>query len=371
MLAVACGTDTLVAVSKPGQGLTDGGGPTAPLHTDGSRIVDGSGNTVRLTGVSWFGLETPSYAPGGLGTRSMTSLLDQIRALGFNSLRIPFSTELLDPTSQPQGIDYTKNPDLTGLDGVGVFDALVRAATARGLAVILDRHDIEAGAQSALWYDGQYDEARFIADWKMLASKYLDEPHVVAFDLHNDPHDPATWGDGSPTTDFAAMAVRVGNVILDANPNLLVMVEGIQTVDGNSYWWGGNLRAAGRSPVTLEIPDHVVYATTDYPASVSDQPWFHDASYPANLPALWDATWGYLVTTDTTPVYLAEFGSLLQTESDDEWFSSITSYVAAHELSYGYWSLNPDSSGTGGILESDWTTVREPVIEGLAPTLAK
>ena len=29
-----------------------------PLHAEGSRIVDASGETVTFTGVSWFGLET-------------------------------------------------------------------------------------------------------------------------------------------------------------------------------------------------------------------------------------------------------------------------------------------------------------------------
>ena len=36
------------------------------LHTQGTKIVDSSGNIVRLSGLNWFGLETSTYCPHGL-----------------------------------------------------------------------------------------------------------------------------------------------------------------------------------------------------------------------------------------------------------------------------------------------------------------
>jgi endoglucanase len=362
-LLLACGPDTIVAVSKGTGGATLAPSLSVPVRTAGGQLVDANGHVVRLTGVSWFGLETPDHAPHGLGVRSMGALLDQIVSLGFNSLRVPFSTELLDPGSAPNGIDYARNPELKGLDGFGVLDALVRGATARGLAVVLDRHRIQSGSQSALWYDDKYDEARWIDDFRTLSTLYRNEPLVVGFDLHNDAHDPATWGDGNQQTDFRAAAERAGNAILESNPNVLVIVEGIETVDGTKYWWGGNLAAAGRAPVTLNVPNKVVYATSDYPASVSDQSWFHDASYPANLPALWDATWGYLPEKNLAPVYIAGFGTRFATSSDQAWLSELHGYVHEHGTSFAYWCLNPDSTDTGGILQDDWTTPRQDVLD--------
>lgn len=61
-------------------GVTDAGapvqvgdsGPPAPvrapgyLHTSGPSIVDDHGQPVAITGLNWFGLETPNYAPHGL-----------------------------------------------------------------------------------------------------------------------------------------------------------------------------------------------------------------------------------------------------------------------------------------------------------------
>src|SRR5437016_11902789 len=64
--------------------------PPAPgfLHTNGSQILDEHNQTVRLTGMNWFGLETSNYCPHGLWARSMTAFLDQIRSLGYNCLRV-------------------------------------------------------------------------------------------------------------------------------------------------------------------------------------------------------------------------------------------------------------------------------------------
>ena len=57
------------------------------LHTNGREIVDSNNRPVRITGVNWFGLETSNFAPHGLWTRSMSSMLDQIRDLGYNTIR--------------------------------------------------------------------------------------------------------------------------------------------------------------------------------------------------------------------------------------------------------------------------------------------
>src|SRR3569833_514206 len=167
------------------------------LHTSGSKIVDSSGNVVRLTGLNWFGLETGNYSPHGLWTRSMSSYLDQIKSLGYNCLRVPYCTQLFDSGSAPNSIDYTKNPDLVGLSGIQILDKLVAGCKSRGIKIFLDRHRPDSGAQSPLWYtSGEYTEARWISDWQMLAARYAGNDTVIGCDLHNEPHAPATWGTG-------------------------------------------------------------------------------------------------------------------------------------------------------------------------------
>jgi len=369
------------STSPGGPGGPDGGGSggdsdtgSAPgavvagrLHIAGAKIVDEHGATVRLTGINWFGFETNTYALHGLAQQPMNTLLDKIKALGFNVIRVPFSSQLFDAGSTPNGIDATKNPDLVGKTGPELLDILITRAGERGLRIILDRHRPDSGAQSEVWFTAAYSEDRWISDWKMLATRYKDNPTVVAFDLHNEPHGKATWGDGSLTTDWRLAAQRAGNAILAADPDALMIVEGIESVDNTYYWWGGNLRAAMTAPVQLSAPDHVIYSPHDYPASLFSQSWFSAPDYPANLPALWNTTWGNLATT--APVLVGEFGTKLATDVDRKWLDSLTKYIAARGMSFTFWSLNPDSGDTGGILGDDWTTVSQDKMTFLTPIL--
>jgi endoglucanase len=347
-----------------------GAAPHDFLHTRGGAIVDALGRPVRLTGVSWFGMESSTFVPHGLWARSMASMLDQIASLGFNVIRVPYTNVLFDPASKPNGFDATKNPDLVGKSGLEVLDALVAGARARRLRILLDRHRPDPSAEAALWYTDAVPESRWIADWTMLAKRYASDPTVIGADLHNEPHGTATWGDGNLTTDWRLAAERAGNAILAVNPGWLIVVEGVEVVGSSSYWWGGNLRSAGASGVRLAMPGQLVYSTHDYPASVSDQPWFHAPTFPANLPGLWDATWGYLTTSGAAPVLVGEFGTKDQSTQDHQWLSSIVTYIRANSLSFAFWSWNPNSGDTGGILADDWQTVNADKLAALSTLLA-
>ena len=128
------------------------GDPVAPpaagtwyLRTRGNQIVDVEGRAVRLAGVNWFGLETHNFAPHGLWSRGYREMMNQMKAEGFNTIRLPYSDQLLAPASTPNGIDFSKNPYLQGFNGLEVMDKVVAYAGEIGLRVILDHHRSEAG----------------------------------------------------------------------------------------------------------------------------------------------------------------------------------------------------------------------------------
>jgi endoglucanase len=368
--------------TNPGSTTTNDGGVVTPdgstpaagaagfLHTSGAKILDSHGNTVRLTGVSWFGLETGNFAPHGLWSRKLGDMLDQIKSVGFNVIRVPFSNQLFDASSTPNGVDPTLNPDLKGASGLDILDKLVAGAKARGLRILLDRHRPTSGGQTPLWYSGDISEQRWIDDWKMLAKRYASEPTVIGADLHNEPHANATWGDGNMSTDWRLAAQRAGDAILGVNPDWLIIVEGIEAYANNYYWWGGNLRGAGAAPVTLASSGHVVYSPHDYPSSIYNQSWFMAPNYPANLASVWGDTWGYLATGGTAPILIGEFGTRLSTPSDKQWLGALVSYIQANGLSFTFWSWNPDSGDTGGILADDWMTVNAEKVAAIKPALA-
>ena len=346
------------------------GGGVGYWHTSGANIVDANGTPVRIAGVNWFGFETNVYAPHGLWARSYESMLAQIKSLGFNAIRLPYCNQLFDSGSTPNSINFNLNPDLQGLTGLQIMDKIVAYAGQIGLRIILDRHRPDSGSQSALWYTTQYPESRWISDWQMLATHYAGNPTVVGADLHNEPHSPACWGCSTTTLDWRLAAERGGNAILAVNPNWLIFVEGNDNFNNDWYWWGGELEGVTQYPVQLNLPNHLVYSAHDYPSSVSGQSWFSAPNYPANLPGVWDAHWGYLSKNGVAPVLLGEFGSLLQTTSDQQWFTSIVAYLQSTGISWTFWSWNPDSGDTGGILEDDWQTVNQQKVTALQPIMS-
>ncbi len=338
------------------------------LHTDGAQIETADGSPYVIKAISWFGLETGNCAPHGLWSISLDAGLAQIASMGFNTIRLPYSNECL-AQSVSSSINEAANPTLASLTPLQLMDAVIQGAKSYGLSVILDRHRPDSGAQSELWYTDRYPEATWIADWTMLAQRYASEPAVIAADLHNEPHGTACWGCGDPATDWQAAATRAGDAVLAANPNLLIVVEGVEKQSTGSTWWGGGLADAGDAPVSLAVDDRVVYSPHDYPASIYAQTWFSAADYPANLRDVWSSNWGYLAEQDIAPVLLGEFGSKLETDSDRAWFESIVSYLADTGISFAYWSFNPNSGDTGGIVKDDWVTPQAEKLAALAPLI--
>ena len=363
---------SVVTAARPKSAWAAGAGF---FHTSGNQILDANNQPVRIAGVNWFGFETSNYVPHGLWARDYKSMLDQMKSLGYNTIRLPYCNQMFDAGSTPNSIDFSngKNADLQGLSSIQIMDKIISYAGSIGLKVVLDRHRPDSGSQSALWYTAQYSEARWISDWQMLAQRYANNPTVIGADLHNEPHDPATWGSGDATTDWRLAAERAGNAILSVNPNWLIIVEGIQTVNGDSSWWGGNLEAAAANPVRLNVANRLVYSPHDYPQSVFNQPWFSDPTYPNNLPGVWTTHWGYLRQQGIAPVLLGEFGTRLATTSDQQWLSALVNYLGstsangANDFSWTFWSWNPNSGDTGGILNDDWTTVVTAKDQALNP----
>jgi endoglucanase len=359
-------TDATVASTRSGAptATAAANGTLNYLRTQGTAIVDARGQAVTLTGLNWFGMETGTLAPHGLWARSYGDMLDQIVKAGYNCLRLPYSNDLFNPKLQPNGIDFTKNPDLQGLTGLQILDRIVTAAGQRGLKLILDQHRPDRSAQSQLWYTDHLSADQWVQQWVALATRYRGNDAVIGADLHNEPSGPCTWGTGNPKTDWALAATTCGNAVLDANPNWLILVEGIEKVtdaSGNPLdwtWQGGELIPARDHPIQLKIPNRVVYSPHDYGPGVYNQHWFTDPAFPDNLPAFWDQHWGYLQKNGLAPVLVGEFGGRsVGLDTEGIWQRTLVGYLRANHIHFTYWCLNPNSGDTGGLLEDDWQTI--------------
>ena len=296
--AGAGGTRLSLAAAKAELASTVGAGY---WHTSGNQILDAAGNPVRIAGINWYGFETPDEIAHGLWAQDYHTIINDIAELGYNTIRIPFSNQMVEDPIVPQNLSFYNNTgpintDLAGLTALQDLQKIVTYAGQVGLKVILDDHRSEAGESAeanGLWYTSTYTSQDWVNDWVTLAKMFANDPTVVGFDLRNEPHTPtgdtyaegATWGTGDASTDIRLAYEQAGNAILAVNPNALIFCEGISenpTASGgdNSTWWGGDLAEAGQYPVTLSSPGHVVYSAHDYGPNLFEQTWFNSVHHP-------------------------------------------------------------------------------------------
>jgi len=354
--------------------------PAPPLHTEGARIVDARGRTVVLQGVNWFGFETSAHVVHGLWTRDHRDVLRQVRRLGFNTVRLPFSLEALRSRAPVTGVDTSRgrNAALRGATPLEALDVIVDAAAREGLLVLLENHSpADDGYTHGLWYGQEgFTEDDWVATWQMLARRYRNRPNVIGADLKNEPHGPATWGTGGPT-DWRRAAERAGNAVLREAPRWLIVVEGVEgPVAGQRlerHWWGGNLEGVRRAPVRLSRPGRLVYSPHEYGPGVFPQPWFARRDVARVLEHRWRTGFDFIRRSGTAPLFVGEFGGreVGRDTVEGRWQRQFADFLGRTGISWTYWALNPNSGDTGGVLEDDWTTVNRAKMDLLRRLLRR
>jgi endoglucanase len=375
-----------------GQGLVSAGlaiffcfGATAqqdakpPLHTDGHRIVDAQNRPLRLASVNWYGFDQKEFVAGGLDHQPLGAIVKKIKAMGFNSVRLPWANETFE--KNPVLADYAvkANPQFKGKRALDVMDAVIGALAKARLMVILDNHMSRADwccdekDGNGLWANAEYPEERWLEDWKAIVLRYKDQPYVVGTDLRNELRSGAQWGGADPALDWHAAAQRGGNAVLEANPKLLIMVE--------SPSYSTDFRGAAEKPVILKIPGRLVYSPHAY---ASKDVQFQ--SYEEMKRAL-DSRAGFLLQQEPgVPLWVGEFGTCQTLTNcgpdgtpNGQWFLWFIQYLKEKNLSWCYWPLNGNQSGgesrkydtveTYGLLSRDYKTIAAPEIVRLLRTI--
>lgn len=355
ILAVWCLAWAAVPASAQGAGY---------WHTSGNQILDSNNQPVRIAGINWYGFETTDHIIHGLWAKDYKAILSTIKSNGYNTVRIPFSDEMVQSNPVPTNLSFNNgvpiNTDLQGLTALQILDKIVAAAGSIGLRVILDNHRSEAGNSAeanGLWYTTAFPESAWINNWVALTNRYLNNTTVIGMDLRNEPHnatsDGACWGCGTTANDWRLAAQRAGNAVLAINPHLLIFVEGTDCFNGDCDWWGGNLQGVTQFPVVLSAPNQLVYSAHDYGPTVFQQPWFNGTTTTASLQAQWNKEWAFIHNNNIAPLWVGEFGTgnaapdvqNAAAGSEGQWFSNLVQFIGARpSMSWTYWALNGEDS---------------------------
>jgi endoglucanase len=218
-------TGTGFGVDVPEDKLKANIGVALPLRTRARWIVDADDQVVKLGCVNWYGAHMEAYVVNGLEVQAVDTIADNIVSLGFNCVRLPFSTELL--VSNPiitNSTTVAANLELLEMDAVSVLDKVIQSLTSKGLFVILNNHIGKAQwccsttDGEGLWYSKSFSTEQFESSWLDLAAKYADNKFVIGADLRNELRlansTIPTWGTNKPATDWALEATKLGNKLL-------------------------------------------------------------------------------------------------------------------------------------------------------------
>ncbi|MCK6560258.1 cellulase family glycosylhydrolase [bacterium] len=222
------------------------------VQARGKEIVDPAGQPLLLRGLGLGGWLVPEgymlHVPGYGSPTSIRTLIEQllgpadtaefyrryqanyvneqdirlIASWGCNSIRLPFTYQLLSPKDQP---------DVFLEEGFQVLDSLITWCKRAGLYVILDLHCAPGGQNSLnisdsdgtarLWTEPA-NQDRTVAIWRQIAARYANEPWVAGYDLLNEPVMPS----GFTNLDLRNLYRRIAVAIREVDANHLLFIEG-------------------------------------------------------------------------------------------------------------------------------------------------
>ncbi len=392
------------------------------LHVENGKVVDMNGKEVWMTGVNWFGYNCGRQVFDGVWSKNMHSMLNQIADHGFNLLRVPMSTQIIlqwknKGSDKGSGVGEVnmmvnpyENPELTEEGGVGgegnytlkysfdIWNMAVDWCRENGMKIMIDIHSAtsaSSGHQLPLWYDSNFSTDDWLEALSWFCDYYKDNDTIIAIDLKNEPHGKpeegkfAKWDDSKDDNNWKYAAERGAMACLKSNPNLLIMIEGIEcypdfangadwttpAVDYAHYdepskvfgaWWGGNLRGVKDHPVDIgEYKKQIVYSPHDYGPLVWSQKWFYmdddskTFSRETLLDDYWRDTWAYLVEDNMYPLLMGEWGGFIDKEHDPtgenkHWMQELRDYMIDKHIHHTFWCFNENSGDTGGLVYDDF-----------------
>jgi endoglucanase len=298
------------------------------VHTSGTQLLDPSGKPLLLRGINlgnWFEPEGYMFHLGetAQSPREIEDLsreligpnradafwrewrenyitqpdLDRIKALGFNSVRVPIHWKFFTDN----------NPE-----GFRLLDRLVEWARKDSIYLILDMH-CAPGGQTGTNIDDSYGypwlylspeaQMQTVAVWRRIALHYRNEPIVLGYDLLNEPippYPPLRRFDA----DLEPLYRRITAVIREIDHNHVIILGGAQ--------WDSNFK-------------------------VFTQPWDRNVMYTFHK--YWTATDAsvireYLDFRDKyqVPIWLGESG-----ENKDEWIAAFAKTLEDNHIGWCFW----------------------------------
>ena len=382
--------------------------PKVPLSSSSRWILGTDGQRVKLRCINWAG-HLEANVPEGLHKQPIDYVADWIAKQGFNCVRLTYSIDMaLNPTLKVSdsfkaaaGVTgvaeadmmslydkaVEKNPFLKDASVLDAFDQVQSALWDQGIMTVLDNHVSRASWCCNLtdgngwWSDAQIylaDNSRYFDTQKWqdglqaMAQWTKGRQGIVGMSLRNELRASWTQIAFAPSTWLEYMP-RAGNLIHEANPDLLIMVGGIN---------GGT----DLSPLRTNTMNLGEWA--------NKRVWeAHVYSFTVITPSLgscdvlkteYGGLFGFVLeqgNDSTGPLWLSEFGVGMTggphdglSDADYNYLSCLVPYMENNDADWSLWAVQGsyyvregafDSDESFGALDFNWTDWRNPKFKGM------
>lgn len=262
---------------------------------------------------------------GGWGITCEDYFFEKIAAAGFNSVRVPIRWSAHADADAPYTIDeefFTR------------IDWVIDQALSNGLAVIINIHHYEE-----IFEDPAGEKDRFLAIWRQIAQRYIDQPAEVFFEILNEPHNNLT---ATLWNQYLAEAI---GVVRESNTGRTLII-------GTAEWGG----FSSLSRLTLPENDRNIIVTLHYyyPFQFTHQgaewvdgsnawlgtTWSNESFEREFIISDFDAVLSW-AATNNRPINIGEFGSYYKADMNSRrlWTYFISSISELYNMSWHYWEF--------------------------------
>jgi len=302
--------------------------PAQYVHTHGIDVIDGKGQVLHLKGTNLGNWLVPEgymwhFDGGPQSYREINELLlelvgpsrtqqfwqqyrdtyisrediHQIKAAGFNHIRIPFHWSLFQSKDA---------------EGFRLVDRVVEWCRQEGLLVVLDMHAAPGGqtgtniddSDGYPWlYDDPTAQQQAIATWRRIAKHYRNNPVIIGYDLLNEPI--PNYPELMPLTPkLAPLQHRISDAIRSVDPHHAIILGGAQ--------WDQNLKVYSQLWDSNTILEVHRYRTSGEEHSIDD----------------------FLAQRDRldAPMWMGETG-----ENTDEWIARMRGLLEKKNVGWCFW----------------------------------
>jgi endoglycosylceramidase len=314
------------------------------LRTNGTWIVDASGQVVFLRGVNFRGYHYQS--PAEMEISHTEEDYKNLKSWGFNVVRLLLAWSQVEPAKGVFNEEYFSK----------YVDRDINWAKKYGIYIVLEMHQnnwnikwngngapdwavaqypaTEEGELSAVenFWTNQTLRSSFVNMWKYVASRYVNERVIAGYDLLNEPWWMFDTTKTSPQEEWSVV-----------EKFYLQVIDGIRTVDMNHMIFVEPFLLSPPSTLLSKTPNLVwaphIYT---YVYKFYGKPYSHDNYSIIEYPI--ESYYRNYVLAFRQPMWIGEFGMDMWVQGSDVWTRDHVQLFQNYGLGWSWWTYEKQES---------------------------